>query len=175
MHSGRTWITLPYFTTSPCTFLFSVSFCFCSIWAACYTTQGSKRGSEAAPRGRRPPHPRDVQAHTHPNAPCMRPLSQPKPSRAGLVSLPTLFSTGPFWTTALGQFPNWLPPPLLHPALVASRIWFASCEGTSLSLSVSLDQKLPRERCFLLHQTRTLRAQGLLCPFLPLHTVTRAL
>lgn len=32
---GLTWITLPYLTMSPCTFLFSVSFCFCSIWAAC--------------------------------------------------------------------------------------------------------------------------------------------
>lgn len=37
-----TCMTLPYFTTSPCTFLFSVSFCFCSIWAACWMPKGEE-------------------------------------------------------------------------------------------------------------------------------------
>lgn len=42
--ASLTWITLPYFTTSPCTFLFSVSFCFCSICAACCTDTHRSEG-----------------------------------------------------------------------------------------------------------------------------------
>lgn len=72
MQGGLTWITLPYFTTSPCTFLFSVSFCFCSIWAACCadTRRGGSWAQKPAPAGPRPLPPHTcththVHAHTH--------------------------------------------------------------------------------------------------------------
>lgn len=65
--AGLTWITLPYLTTSPCTFLFSVSFCFCSIWAACYadTHRGEGRLEASSWRGAAPPLNMHVWVHTH--------------------------------------------------------------------------------------------------------------
>ena len=72
---ARTWMTLPYFTTSPCTFLFSVSFCFCSIWAACCTDTGcggGRGGPSPTPRTHRPCHctQRDPPPPTPGHLPC---------------------------------------------------------------------------------------------------------
>lgn len=60
---ARTWMTLPYLTTSPCTFLFSVSFCFCSIWAACCTDTRRTGGRAQDLEGRDPPHPQALPLH----------------------------------------------------------------------------------------------------------------
>lgn len=50
-----TCMTVPYLTTSPCTFLFSVSFCFCSRLEACCNTNTHTHKHTLSSCGRRLP------------------------------------------------------------------------------------------------------------------------